>query len=145
MDRPNTPHDEKLSVKLSLERIELLKESYKKHHNYMLVGRIFHVNPTTVRYWVDEEWKKRKLLKSTKHNMERIKNDPIFKNKVRVTKNRCAIDLRKRQPAIAQWEKDKSKEYRENNPEWAEYSRTKYLKNRDKILAKSKEKYWSNR
>jgi len=156
MDRPNTPHDKKKSVKLSLERIELLRESYKKHHNYRLVGRIFHVSPPTVKYWVSEDERKM-VIKRTQEDRKKRMRDTAYRDRMNVIKNKNARDLRKSQPDIGQWEKDNAKEYRENNPEiiklwsennrhkWAKYASKSYYKNRDSLLAKKKEKYWLNR
>ncbi len=150
--RPNTPHDEKRSVKLSLHRIELLRDCYKKYHNYSLVGRIFHVTPSTVMYWVNESFRRNVISKGQEYKKMRMK-DPVYRNRINKMKNKSARELRKSQPAIGQWEKDQTKEYSKNNPElvkmWREnnkhkqstYSHKTYYKNREFLLPKRRAIY----
>lgn len=156
MNCPKTPHDEKKSVKLSLERIELLKESYKKYHNYRLVGRIFHVNHKTVISWVNEDYRKSTIKECTRRQKIRMQ-DQTYRDRVNKSKRKNQRDRRIDQPEIAKFHNEKRKEYNKNNQEkikkWRANNRDKinksqskhYYGNRDKILADKKEQYWSNK
>jgi hypothetical protein len=103
---PRLHHDEKKCSRITLEKIEMMKESYKKHKNYRLVGRIFHVTHSTVAMYVkgDEyrkklisdsikrqkmrmlnpEYKKKYLALRRKRRKERIKEDPLFEKYCRL-------------------------------------------------------------
>lgn len=150
--RPKTPHDQKKSVKLSLERIELLKKSYEKYHNYRLVGRIFHVNHKTVIYHVDENYRKESIKTSTAKNKIRM-NDTEYRDKINALKRKSNKARRDERPDIREWEKEYKEEYKkrggdEKKKEWISNNREKinklqnaYYRNIDTILAKQKEKY----
>ncbi len=124
--RPNTPHDEKRSVKLSLHRIELLRDCYEKHHNLSLVGRVFNVSYNTVKYWVYPNVRKQRIRMVKEQRKEKMK-DPVYKARMRNVINKGARELRIRNPDIKEWERCNSRET--------------YHKNRDVILAKKREDY----
>lgn len=111
MKYPRIPHDEKKSTRVSLTRIELIKKSYIKYHNYRLVGRIFHISPTTVMGYVKgEEYRKRRNKKSTENHKERMKN-PEYRdrmNKLSVISNK---DRMGRYPQIRQYYRELDKKY----------------------------------
>ena len=106
MKYPSVPHDEKKSVKLSLERIELLRELYKKHHNYSLIGRIFGVVPSTVKYWVREDFREKVITDNIEKRLRKMK-DPKYRDRIVTLSCRTSIRLGKR-PLIIQYRKERS-------------------------------------
>jgi len=100
---PRLHHDEKKSSKITLERIELMKESYKKHKNYRLVGRIFHVPHSTVQMYVKgEEYRKKLTAYNTEQHKKRMLN-PEYKKKYLAWKRKIDKERKKEDPLYAKY------------------------------------------
>ena len=54
------------------EQVKKMKELHKEGYNYTQVSRELDINPSTVRYWLNE--------KARKYIVNRLHNDPKFKD-----------------------------------------------------------------
>ena len=104
---PRLHHDEKKCTKITLEQIELIKESYKKHKNYRLVGRIFHVTHVTVMMYVNEAYRKKLVADAVKRQKKRMLN-PEYKKKYLALKRNRHRERKTEDPLYAKYNRLKN-------------------------------------
>lgn len=94
---PQIPHDEKKSVKLKYSDIEKIKHLYHVEKWTILeISEKFEVVPSSIRYHLDDEYKRKAKLASKKCKNEYMKDEKYKKSIVRKlsewTKNREKTD-----------------------------------------------------
>lgn len=117
---PKTPHDKKRNTKLTLKEIEQIQKDFPFNPNYKLFAEKYHVSPLTIRYWVDPEYKEKTIKRTNIRNLERLKNDPEYRQ-YREKRNQENFRLRKKSIRFyhAQFKVKARKvanEYTKNNP-----------------------------
>jgi len=73
MEYPKLTRAQKNNCKLSEEQIKEIQELHQQGMSMRAIAKQFKISKTTVKYWVDEEFKKKDKLKATKRTAEKRK------------------------------------------------------------------------
>jgi len=66
MEYPQLTREQKKNCKLSDEKIKQIKELYKQGSSMRALGKQFNISKTTIKYWVNETFKKKDKEKAMK-------------------------------------------------------------------------------
>jgi|SRR3972149_9875758 len=137
MKYPQIPHDRKRSVKLTLTEIKKIKELYNKGETTSALGREYGVHYLTIRYWVDEDYKKHQNEKSQKNCMNRYYTDLSFQQQMKTNSSKNSLDRRKRFPEIKKYHNFMAKRYKKPKEEIKKQHKIRYEKNSSKFIQSS--------
>lgn len=112
MKYPTIPHDQKRCVKLKLNDIENIRSSYNQGASIIRLSEIYKVHVSTIQYWIDENYRQKKIKESFHSIKIRRQQDPIFRQKT----NRQKCEYQKRRGEEKEI-KDYRNKLREENPE----------------------------
>ena len=112
---PRRTHDQKRSTKLSEVEVKVIQKDFPKNPNYKLFAERYDVSRDCIRYWVDEEWRRKKLDANRVRKRSRS-NDPVTRKYDFDLANKANKKLKENFPEIVKWyNKMKS------TPKWVAY------------------------
>ena len=110
---PRRTHDQKRSTKLSEVEVKVIQNDFPKNPNYKLFAEQYGVSQGCIRYWVDEDYRKKKLATNKKVKQERYKHAKKRKHDLDL----AYVSLKKRIdsfPKIKAWRIKTMRESNEN-------------------------------
>lgn len=80
---PRIPHDKKKSIKLKLDDIAKIQHLWESGtcKNLKQLAEMFKVTSTTIKYWVDAEYRENRNKMGSQWSAERWRSDPNFRRK----------------------------------------------------------------
>ena len=113
MTYPKLKHDEKKSTKLTQKEVKEIQREYKNNPNYETFAKQYGVSQGCIRYWVDEQYRKKKLASNKK--VKQVRYQHVKKRKHDL--DLAYVSLKKRienYPKIKAWRIKTMKESNEN-------------------------------
>tara|TARA_B110000495_G_scaffold172204_1_gene160961 strand:+ start:1411 stop:1755 length:345 start_codon:yes stop_codon:yes gene_type:complete len=102
MKYPRLTHDQKISTKLSQKEVIQIQNDYLEIPDYKIYAEKYGVSQNCIRYWVDEDYKKKKLASNKKGKQKRYQEI----KKRRHDLDLASVSLKKRverYPKIKAW------------------------------------------
>ena len=137
MKYPQIPHDRKRSVKLTLTELEEIRQSYSQGQTFSQLGRKYSVNGMTIKYWVDENYRKHVIKKSDENKMEKYWASEDFRKHLHKISTKGAFINRKRFPEITKYHNFMTKRYKKPKEVIKIYDKARYDKNKSEGIKRS--------
>jgi hypothetical protein len=75
---PRLHHDKKRSTKLTLNEVQEIQRDFPNNPNITLFAEKYNVSRHTIKWWVDPEWRKKKMADNMRRLKEKMK-DSVYK------------------------------------------------------------------
>lgn len=132
---PRLTHDEKRNTKLTLNEVQGIQRDFPKNPNFKIFTEKYNVAQITIKYWTDEEYRKKRIIATVKCTKERRKNDLEYKKH----HQKLITQARKLREKIF----FKIKQYQIKYS--SQYNKKYHLENKEEILKQHKIQYQKNK
>lgn len=129
------------SRKIPLEDIPLIKERYNSGEFIRSIAKSYNVHYDTIYKTINDDYREKVYEKKRKLHSKKYAEDKEyrerchknFRNWKKIKKGKC--------PTFQKWNEQQNKK----SPYYGIAPKNYYLKNKEKILKKAKEKYWAEK